>query len=90
MSFLGVRVPAPTLGNILPDSVTFPATDPTFFFLPGFAILLLVLSANLLGDGLRDAHDPKSDRGQIPESLRHRSLTTRTPCSAVDMNRRAA
>jgi peptide/nickel transport system permease protein len=64
LSFLGVGVPAPTptLGNILTDSVTFLATDPMFFFLPGLAIFLLVLSANLLGDGLRDALDPKSDR----------------------------
>jgi peptide/nickel transport system permease protein len=64
LSFLGVGVPAPTptLGNILTDSVTFLATDPVFFFLPGIAIFLLVLSSNLLGDGLRDALDPKSDR----------------------------
>lgn len=64
LSFLGVGVPAPTptLGNILTDSVTFLASDPMFFWLPGLAIFLLVLSANLLGDGLRDALDPKSDR----------------------------
>jgi peptide/nickel transport system permease protein len=64
LSFLGVGVPAPTptLGNILTDSVAFLATDPVFFFLPGIAIFLLVLSSNLLGDGLRDALDPKSDR----------------------------
>jgi peptide/nickel transport system permease protein len=64
LSFLGVGVPAPTptLGNILTDSVTFLASDPVFFFLPGLAIFLLVLSSNLLGDGLRDALDPKSDR----------------------------
>jgi peptide/nickel transport system permease protein len=64
LSFLGVGVqaPTPTLGNILTDSVTFLATDPMFFFIPGLAIFLLVLSANLLGDGLRDALDPKSDR----------------------------
>jgi peptide/nickel transport system permease protein len=64
LSFLGVGVPAPTptLGNILTDSVVFLAADPTFFLLPGIAIFLLVLSANMLGDGLRDALDPKSDR----------------------------
>jgi peptide/nickel transport system permease protein len=64
LSFLGVGVPAPTptLGNILTDSVAFLASDPVFFFLPGIAIFLLVLSSNLLGDGLRDALDPRSDR----------------------------
>ena len=63
LSYLGVGVPSPTptLGNILTDSVAFLDADPTFFLLPGIAIFLLVLSSNLLGDGLRDALDPKSD-----------------------------
>ena len=64
LSFLGVGVgtPTPTLGNILTDSVNFLVSDPTYFFVPGVAIFLIVLSFNLLGDGLRDALDPKSDR----------------------------
>ena len=64
LSFLGVGVgtPTPTLGNILTDSVNFLVSDPTYFFLPGMVIFLIVLSFNLLGDGLRDALDPKSDR----------------------------
>jgi peptide/nickel transport system permease protein len=33
-----------------------------FFFAPGMVIFILVLSFNLLGDGLRDALDPKSSR----------------------------
>jgi peptide/nickel transport system permease protein len=65
LSFLGVGIqaPTPTLGNVLSDSVTFLSADPTYFFLPGLAIFLLVLSCNLLGDGLRDALDPKADHG---------------------------
>lgn len=64
LSFLGVGVkaPTPTLGNILTDSVTFLSPDPTYFFLPGLFIFAFVLSCNLLGDGLRDAMDPKADR----------------------------
>ena len=64
LSFLGVGVgtPTPTLGNILTDSVNFLVSDPTYFAVPGIAIFLIVLSFNLLGDGLRDALDPKSDR----------------------------
>ncbi|HEY8620586.1 MAG TPA: ABC transporter permease, partial [Dermatophilaceae bacterium] len=64
LSFLGVGVsaPTPTLGNVLTDSVTFLVADPTYFILPGLAIFTIVLSFNLLGDGLRDALDPKSDR----------------------------
>lgn len=63
LSFLGVGVgtPTPTLGNILTDSVNFRVSDPTYFILPGITIFLIVLSFNLLGDGLRDALDPKSD-----------------------------
>lgn len=62
LSFLGVgiKAPTPTLGNILTDSVNFLSADPMYFFLPGIFIFLLVLSFNLLGDGLRDALDPKS------------------------------
>jgi peptide/nickel transport system permease protein len=64
LSFLGVGVgvPTPTLGNVLTDSVIFLVPDPTYFILPGLAIFMVVLSFNLLGDGLRDALDPKSDR----------------------------
>jgi peptide/nickel transport system permease protein len=64
LSFLGVGVkaPTPTLGNILTDSVNFLQPDPTFFFLPGLFIFAFVLACNLLGDGLRDALDPKADR----------------------------
>jgi peptide/nickel transport system permease protein len=64
LSFLGVGVgvPTPTLGNVLTDSVIFLVPDPTYFILPGLAIFMIVLSFNLLGDGLRDALDPKSDR----------------------------
>jgi peptide/nickel transport system permease protein len=62
LSFLGVgiKAPTPTLGNILTDSVNFLSADPMYFFLPGLFIFALVLSFNLLGDGLRDALDPKS------------------------------
>jgi peptide/nickel transport system permease protein len=64
LSFLGVGVkaPTPTLGNILTDSVNYLVSDPTYFLVPGIAIFLIVLSFNLLGDGLRDALDPKTDR----------------------------
>ncbi|RJS47381.1 ABC transporter permease [Nocardioides cavernaquae] len=63
-SFLGVGVkpPTPTLGNILADSVSYSTADPSFFFFPGFLIAIIVISFNLLGDGLRDALDPKSGR----------------------------
>lgn len=64
LSFLGVGIkpPTPTLGNILTNSVNFASSVPIFFLVPGLAIAIVVLSFNLLGDGLRDALDPKADR----------------------------
>jgi peptide/nickel transport system permease protein len=63
-SFLGVGIkpPTPTLGNILAYSVSFTTADPTFFFLPGVLLALTVVAFNLVGDGARDALDPKTHR----------------------------
>lgn len=64
LSFLsvGIRSPTPTLGNVLTDSISFSTADPVFFFIPAVLIALIVMSFNLLGDGLRDALDPKGHR----------------------------
>ena len=63
-SFLGVGIkpPTPTLGNILASSVNYTSADPTFFFLPGVILALTVVVFNLVGDGARDALDPKTHR----------------------------
>ena len=47
---------------ILNDTVSYALPDPAYFFFPGVTVFLLVLSFNLLGDGLRDALDPKAGR----------------------------
>jgi len=64
LSFLGVGIkpPTPTLGNILTASTVYAAGDFTFFFAPAAFLATVVLSFNLLGDGLRDALDPKANR----------------------------
>ncbi len=64
LGFLGVGLNPPTasLGAILNDSVAYALPDPAYFFFPGLTVFLLVLAFNLLGDGLRDALDPKSGR----------------------------
>jgi peptide/nickel transport system permease protein len=64
LSFLGVGLtpPTPSLGNILSDSVSWYVADPVYFFLPGITLVLVVLSFNIFGDGLRDALDPKTGR----------------------------
>ena len=64
LSYLGVSIkpPTPTLGNVLRDSLFFADSDPVFFFAPALAIAIIVVCFNLLGDGLRDALDPKTNR----------------------------
>jgi peptide/nickel transport system permease protein len=62
LSFLGVgvRPPTPTWGGMLSDATSFYSVDPWFMILPGLAIFVTVLAFNLLGDGLRDALDPRA------------------------------
>jgi ABC-type dipeptide/oligopeptide/nickel transport system permease subunit len=61
LSFLGFGVPPPhaTWGNILSDGKRFIFDAPWLTFIPGFAILIIVLSFNLFGEGLRDVLNPK-------------------------------
>ena len=56
---LGVQPPAPEWGAMLSASRQFIRTDPYMVIFPGLAIAITVLSLNLMGDGLRDALDPK-------------------------------
>lgn len=60
LSFLGfgIQPPTPSWGNLLHDAQNFLQIAPWLVWFPGLAILLTVLSINLLGDGLRDALDP--------------------------------
>ena len=64
LSYLGISVnpPTPTLGNILKSSLQYASADFLYFIAPAFLLVLIVVSFNLLGDGLRDALDPKSNR----------------------------
>jgi peptide/nickel transport system permease protein len=60
LSFLGIGVQPPTAswGNIIYENQTYFQTAPWLVFIPGFAILLLALAFNLVGDTLRDVLDP--------------------------------
>ncbi|MBA2721221.1 MAG: ABC transporter permease [Chloroflexi bacterium] len=63
VSFLGYGVNpiTPTWGNVLSSALTFiPLGNWWWPFFPGFAIILTVLAVNFIGDGLRDAFDPRS------------------------------
>jgi peptide/nickel transport system permease protein len=59
---VGIKPPTPTLGNILRQSISYSIGDFVFFFAPAFLIMVIVVSFNLLGDGIRDALDPKAAR----------------------------
>lgn len=56
---LGVQEPIPSWGSIVYEGLTYLRTAPWYTLFPGLAIALTVLGFNLLGDGLRDALDPR-------------------------------
>ncbi|MFJ7921652.1 nickel transporter permease [Lysinibacillus fusiformis] len=56
---LGAQAPAPEWGKMLADARKFLLNAPWTMIFPGIAIMLTVLGFNLMGDGLRDALDPK-------------------------------
>ena len=64
LSYLGVGLipPTPSWGEMLSDAVTngYYYIDPMYMIIPGLAIFITVMAFNLLGDGLRDALDPRS------------------------------
>lgn len=62
LSFLGVGVipPDTTFGSMLANSVAYFNVVPTYLFIPGTILVILVVTFNLLGDALRDALDPKT------------------------------
>ena len=63
-SFLGVGIQAPasTWGLVLSDAVSYWKADPTYLITPCAMLVIIVLALNLLGDAIRDAIDPKSER----------------------------
>jgi peptide/nickel transport system permease protein len=61
---LGTQPPNPSWGRMLNEAQTFMAMQPWLAIFPGAAIALTVLGFNLLGDGLRDAVDPRLRRAR--------------------------
>lgn len=64
ISFLGfgIQPPTPSWGNMLNSAQTYLTSAPWLAIVPGIAITLAVTSFNFLGDGLRDALDPRADQ----------------------------
>ncbi len=62
LSFLGLGIKPPTAswGNLLSDAPQYYTTRPLLMLWPGLAVLATTLAFNLLGDGLRDAFDPRA------------------------------
>ena len=56
---LGVQPPTPEWGTLISDARNYMRSYPTLAIYPGVCIMITVLSFNLLGDGLRDALDPR-------------------------------
>ena len=56
---LGAQPPTPSWGRMLADAQTFVTLAPHVAIIPGLCIFITVLGLNLLGDGLRDALDPR-------------------------------
>jgi peptide/nickel transport system permease protein len=63
LSYLGLSAqpPTPSWGNMLNEGRTYLETAPWISVFPGLAIMLAVLAFNLIGDGLRDVLDPRSE-----------------------------
>ena len=63
-SFLGIGVqpPAFTWGLLLSNSTNYVTAMPSFFFITAMSLVIVVLAFNLVGDALRDALDPRSER----------------------------
>jgi peptide/nickel transport system permease protein len=63
-SFLGIGVqpPASTWGLLLSNSTSYVTSMPSFFIIAALSLIVVVLAFNLVGDALRDALDPRSER----------------------------
>lgn len=61
LSYLGIGISPPTAswGSMVNDGFPYLLTNPLLSFIPGFAIMLVVFAFNMVGDGLRDALDPR-------------------------------
>lgn len=59
---LGVQAPTPEWGTMLSDARSYIESSPALVIVPGLCILVVVLACNLIGDGLREVLDPKSQR----------------------------
>lgn len=81
ISFLGfgVRAPDTSLGLIISQYQSAFSTRPWLFWWPGLFIVVIALSINFIGDGLRDAFDPRQRRGLNRAARRQRTESAADP-----------
>ena len=70
---LGIQPPTPSWGNILADAQNFYRVAWWYLVFPALALLITTLAFNLLGDGIRDAMDPRTERLLAARRTRSRS-----------------
>src|SRR5204863_5472774 len=59
---LGIQPPIPSWGNMLSNAQQYFFSAPWLVFFPGICIFITLMSFNMIGDGLRDAFDPRMTR----------------------------
>ena len=69
---LGIQAPKPSLGNMLADAENFYQVAWWYLVFPALFLLILTLAFNLLGDGIRDAMDPRTERLIAARRMRSR------------------
>ena len=86
LSFLGFGISAPNvcLGNLISINQGAFQTRPWLFWWPGLFIILIALSVNFIGDGLRDAFDPRTKRIPSKREMDKALLKIRTEAAAAE------
>jgi peptide/nickel transport system permease protein len=69
---LGIQPPTPSWGNMLADASNFYQVAWWYVFFPALFLLITTLAFNLLGDGIRDAMDPRTERLILARQMRKR------------------
>jgi len=81
---LGIQPPVASWGNILSDAQSYYQIAWWYLVFPAAALLITTLAFNLLGDGVRDALDPRTER-VFAAGRRRKRILTRTPADLVEM-----
>lgn len=93
LSYLGFGVQSPdtSLGKIVSDNQAAFSTRPWLFWWPGIFIIVIALCVNFIGDGLRDAFDPRQKKMPSPSAMARaaRSTARRAPQADADLHANA-